>query len=205
MPSLEGVSRGDVYKLVALIEVSLAECSVGLYRQQMAQDKQSIVDAIEEAFRDTSRPDASNIVVEFKLDPERAELRDRLKNLHWSEIPRYFGEVFPPEPFLHHGDDLCSLTPGGLRYFLPGYMISCILYPVEVDVMLDSLEDYLTPPRPGTRDEQFFAELVSGLSHDQGEAICSFMRFSLDKYHADDRPDSDIFSAIEYWENFGKQ
>ncbi|MEE8548706.1 MAG: hypothetical protein V3S74_04455 [Alphaproteobacteria bacterium] len=171
----------------------------------MTQEKQSIVDEIEKAFRDTSRPDVSNIVVEFELDPERSELRDRLKNLHWSEIPVYWGKVFPPEPFLHHGDDLIPLTPEGLRYFLPGYMISCILYPDEVDVMLQYVGDFLTPPRPGSCDEQFFAELVSGLSRYQGEAICRFMKFLLDEYHSDDGPDSDIFSAVEYWEKFGKR
>ncbi len=172
---------------------------------KMAQDKKLIIDAIEEAFRDTSRPDVSNIVVEFELDPELGELRDRLKNLHWSEIPVYWGKAFPPEPFLHHGDDLISLTPEGLRYFLPGYMISCILYPEEVDVMSQYVGDFLTPPRPGSDDEQFFAELVSGLSRYQGEAIGRFMRFLLDEYHSDDGPDSDIFSAVEYWEKFGKR
>ena len=171
----------------------------------MAQEKQSIIDAIEEAFRDTSRPDVSNIVVEFELDPERAELRDRLKNLHWSEIPVYWGKAFPPEPFLHHGDDLIPLTPEGFRYFLPGYMISCILYPDEVDVMSDNVQFYLTPPCPGSDDEQFFSEFVSGLSRDQRKAILRFMRFLFDEYHTDDRPDSDIFSAIKYWEKFGKR
>ncbi len=67
--------------------------------------------------------------------------------------------------------------------------------------MIGNIESYLMLPRPGTRDEQFFANFVSGLTRDQGKAICSFLRFLADEYVDDYSPGI----AIKYWENFGER
>ena len=188
------------------------------------QKKQSVVREIEDAFRDTPRPVESNIVYDNSgKDLECNNIKATLKDILWSDIPR--------DPSAHYSASVFFMTPEARVYFLPGYMITCIENDLEYESNSLAIETLLTPPSRKLRvffwsafadflslftpiepsDRSYkdsrsrFNSYVSLFTAGQGRAICSYLKLLVEKYSADYPPDDEIWSAIEFWQDFGKR
>ncbi len=184
----------------------------------------AVISQIQEAFRDTPRPVESNIVYDNSgKDLECNGIKATLKDILWSDIPR--------DPSAHYSASVFFMTPEAIVYFLPGYMIVCIENDLEYESNSLAIETLLTPPsrklrvffwsafadflslftpiEPSDRSykdsRSSFNRYVSLVTASQRRAICSYLKLLAEKYSADYPPDEEIWSAIEFWQDFDKR
>ena len=164
----------------------------------MAENKAALIQRIHLAFAGTVRPSSDNIIDGNPCDDmESEELYEKLKDLNWVEIPSNVAR--------YRNGPLLYLTPDALRYFLPGYMIACISDPDEADVLWYSVIWELIPPS-GTDGRHFdeesrgrFARFVSGMTREQREAVCEYVKFD---YRGSDEITRELIKieiALEFW------
>lgn len=150
-----------------------------------------LIRSIETAFGTSSRPEKLEIVREDSLNHVETNcLRTKLFNKNWIDIC--------DDPNSHHGDDLAFISPDALSYFLPGYMILCVRYFEEMDILVDNLVDRLSPVKNSGYADIVLQKLISEISEDQSKSIVEFLKFVQERWSADFK--EGVNDAIDYWQ-----
>lgn len=92
--------------------------------------RDGIIDKIKNAFEHVPYPGDENI-------SSYSEVRD-YDGKRWNELSLDF--------IVGHRSNLALLTGDAFRFYLPAYLITALLYPKEVDTLIDSLLYNLAPP-----------------------------------------------------------
>jgi len=133
-------------------------------------------------------PRSSIIDVEVGDREARQALRAALEGKRWSEIP--------DETLCFHHDALGFLSPVGVRYLLPAFMVAAIDHPSSP--VVDVLVDLLTRPRE-PREEQVFVETMSAFTDSQRAAIRSFLEYLRDEEGKDWPDDAPGTALRKFW------
>lgn len=143
--------------------------------------------AIRSAFSERPVP-ASIIDVDVGDKETRQALRAALEGKRWAEIT---GEVLR----FHH-DALGFLSPVGVRYLLPAFMVAALEAPSSP--IVDVLVGLLTRPQD-PHEEQAFLDSMSSLTDPQRAAVRSFLEYLRDEQR-EDWPDDEPGKALRgYW------
>lgn len=153
-------------------------------------ERNKLIALIREAFKDTVYPgdDAIAHTNTQYSDYEGNTVREALKGKKWEEVGFATLSNNAIEP--------AFLTAEGFRYYLPAFMVCMLTDIAEVDVVGDTIVDYLTPP------SDQFDDRVQGLSPEQGYSIKKFLEY-LYEHYSGYYPSKEPLVAIErYWHQF---
>ena len=138
---------------------------------------EQVIRSIDEAFRETERPNRERLVVGRSLDAERIALL--LSDREWADVTL--------NELVEHKYGLAFLTPAGLRYFLPAYMRATVSdYPMT-DVIAGNILTVLAA-RSDQDDQsqgQGVADLFMNLSSKQRKAIDLYLVWLSEEHGAD--------------------
>jgi hypothetical protein len=150
-------------------------------------DAGTVKQGIRSAFSELPVP-VSIIDVEVGDKETRQALRAALQGKRWSEISN--------EVLRFHHDALGFLSPVGVRYLLPAFMVAALDSPSSP--IVDVLVGVLTRPQEA-QDEQRFLDIMSPLTDPQRAAVRSFLEYLRDEA-PEDWPDDEPGKALrEYW------
>jgi len=153
----------------------------------MASSSQSRVDLlkqkIEIAFGSVKYPGDDNLVNDDSgYHLECNEVKQLLKGKSWRDLPRNLKLLWRLRW------SLCSLTPAGHHYFLPGLMLGLFNFYDQTDTLEQSLIYNLTPPDPSLPldSHNWFDEFVRMFTDEQKRVIREFLELLRDEFHGDD-------------------
>lgn len=147
----------------------------------------TVKQGIRSAFSELPVP-ASVIDIEVGDKETRQALRATLQGKRWGEIPS--------EVLRFHHDALGFLSPVGVRYLLPAFMVAALDSPSSP--IVDVLVGLLTRPQE-PQEEQRFLDTMSSLTDSQRVAVRSFLEYLRDEA-PEDWPDDEPGRALrEYW------
>ena len=159
----------------------------------------SVKEAILAAFKGTPAPDDDELVVDpSSYDLESSEVASAFRSKEWMEVT--VGMVH------EYKEALPLFTPTAFRYYLPAYMIACVVSYYAVDVALDSVIFNLTPPseRSGWKWDFFWAR-TKLFSRGEREAILLFLKL-MEQYEIRDwategkvPPEKRLTTAVDFW------
>lgn len=101
------------------------------------------------------------------------------------------GRAIPDELIERHRDSLASLTPTGLQWLLPHYMLYSVKRP-DTEVA-----DYVIYHLAGVKDDQYWSERLAVFTRAQKDAICGYLKFLLESGGNDNV--ADLNEAISKW------
>ena len=166
-------------------------------RQQEARD--ALVRQIRSAFSDVEYPGDDGIVPDHVgWDPDVDEVGEAFAGKRWQDVTS--------EDIASQRDGLCFMTPEAFRFYLPAYLLACILDYDEADTAFGCAIMLLTEPRPGDRryrawSEAWFQKRVEAMTADQRLAIRRFLEY-VGTEHCGDDPLGEIGEALRrYWRN----
>jgi hypothetical protein len=154
-------------------------------------DKEQVLSKLASAFEQELFPGDAQLYISSAS--HIFDVEDATENLsfeHWNHIPL--------ENLNKNRDRISYLTEVGFRFLLPAFLTAAIMYPREVDIMVDNIIFALTPP--DSSEEYHYdsfmkrARLLSAL---QIEAILAFFESYAEIYPVDEWS----FSAKDYERN----
>jgi hypothetical protein len=171
----------------------------------MALDADTLCRHIHESFGPMPYPGDEQIVT--GENSEDQQILRLLKGLHWRDVPF--------ETLDHLRTALTFMSPEGFRFYLPAFMLYCIMDFYRADVAVDRVISNLTlllasdiwsKPSHAEEDERWwqnwFFERVSGFSALQAKVIGEFLEHMRDVY-GEEFPDQEPQTALErYWHQF---
>jgi hypothetical protein len=134
-------------------------------------DSRSVRAEIEAAFCDVPQPDRDQLVYDASY-PDVAAIRDAFAGRAWKELDVSF--------LRSNVEAVNFLTPEGLRYYLPAFMIASMLEPKRADVIPLFLCLSLTPPKSGGSDFSGFRRRMEVFNPPQENAIREYLNYALE-------------------------
>ena len=132
-------------------------------------DSRRVRAEIESAFRIAPYPGDDYLVYDASY-PDVAETRDSFRGRAWRDLDVNF--------LRWNVEALGFLTPEGLRYYLPAFMIVSMLEPKRADVIPLSLCLSLTPPKSDGSDIEEFRKRMAVFDSVQKTAIREFLTYA---------------------------
>jgi len=129
--------------------------------------KQKAAAKIEEAFADTPMPRKRNY---WRGPHECEDIEHYLGGKHWKEIT--------PKLIWNIRECLSYLTPQAFRFYVPGYMLMVLLYPLEVDTLVDRIVHDLSPSSGYSFSDwhnRRLNKLARVVTHDEADGIVTFL------------------------------
>ena len=153
---------------------------------KLKRDK--LVQIIEEAFADTPSPTDDNIGYDLK----------ELKGHKWQSLPINIIRL--------RRDDFHNMSPQAYRYFLPALMRAVIIYPDEVDTLVDTIVNLLSPTAMiGEHQEQLKKQLDKRIvlfTEKEKQAVHAFLEAYLElepEVLHTSKELQDVYAAIKHW------
>jgi hypothetical protein len=147
---------------------------------------------IEEAFQGIPYPGDNDLVTQGEgCDPERSEIASAFAGKLWRDLSL---------PFLrYHHESLFFFSPAAYRFFLPAYLLACVLSYEKAGNITNSVVFSLTLPNGFGAKRDRFLERMNGLSASQKRTITNFLYFFLEE-HSGDFPNHELESVLRgYW------
>jgi hypothetical protein len=171
----------------------------------MALDAETLCRHIRESFGPMPYPGDEKIVTGY--NSEDKEILRLLKGQYWQEVSWLSLDLLR--------EALIFLTPEGFRFYLPAFMLICLLDYYRADVTSRHVVNCLTLHlaadgrwKPSEAEEKerwwhdWFFERVSGFSPLQAQVIREFLEYMRD-IHGEDFWDQEPQTALErYWHQF---
>jgi hypothetical protein len=161
------------------------------------RDPKSICDTIHRTFGDIPYPGDDDIVPrDMKNDRSSQEVRRAFRGKPWQSLTK--------EEVYRHCDDLVFMTPEAYHFFLPGFMVHCLLTPLEVNTACSSIVYELAPPEQ-IEDQEWWRQRVSLFNRMQGEAIVEFLIYEEERLREDwakmrtPIETTDATAALSWW------
>jgi hypothetical protein len=154
-------------------------------------DSRRIRREIELAFVNASYPGDDQLVYDASY-PDVAETRDAFKGRDWRDLDVSF--------LRRNAEALSFLTPEGLRYYLPAFMIASMLEPKRADAIPLFVCLSLTPPQTGESDLADFKRRMAIFDSAERSAIRAFLSYAREHLGADEAK----HALHRYWEQAAK-
>jgi Uma2 family endonuclease len=152
--------------------------------------RQRVVKQIEEAFAGRPYPGDNNIgIYGYRIDYA-------LQGKHWKEISL--------DTIFHERGELHFIKSEAYRFYLPAFMIACVLHYDDVDTLPGNLIGHLSPRESDSSFDDYFLRKNSEFNRAEQEAILAFLESYL-MLHPEEYPTDDLIyrpmldSGIEYW------
>ena len=158
--------------------------------EQRARD---LIAEIGEAFADVPYPGDDRIGL-FPDDHDSIMLALDFRGKHWREIT--VREIVDGR----HREDLLFMTAEAFAFYLPAYLLACIVDPREADLALDSVVQFLTKPEgEDPYWTTFFEERVRALNWKQRAGVRHFLEYIADRDAETDFVVEGVQRALIYW------
>lgn len=161
--------------------------------------RNEFVKKIESAFAHTPYPGVDRLAAGYWPFKDSDKLVRDLKGQHWSELSR--------DVLFRYRGSLGGFTPDAFRFYLPALLRTAVLYPVEMDTLLDSLFFYLVPPESFEKSRMDELRVrANAFSKEEMEVILAYFETYAELYPDDaefltDSDRSELQRAIEFWKS----
>ncbi len=170
--------------------------------------KDELIALIEQAFADTVYPGDDKLINANHCN-ECEEIAQSFQGKQWQQLT-------DPD-FLRYNHAAISLMyPEGFRFYLPAFMIDGLNDPIDDELIPDSIEYHLTPPKTeGAEAEEWFAKFgqttmdyflnrVSGFSPHQKKAIKIYLEdyFQRNPMTFEPSIEQERQRALQFWDTF---
>jgi len=118
------------------------------------------------------------------------EVLAAFRGKHWREVPF--------ETLRYESAALSFMTPAAYRYYLPAYLLACILDYAEADMIPDTVVFSLIPPTDPKSVKIYgesYRRCMAGFTPAQRDTLRSFLEF-MKARHGEDYPSGDLDQAL---------
>lgn len=138
-----------------------------------------LVEQIDGVFGNTVPPPKANLVRAL----ESEGIISSFQGQHWRDVPMTI--------LIRQYAALFFFTPQAYRHYLPAYMRATVTAYDAVDMVSDSVVFSLIPPTDPELLKGYHERIMALTNHERA-VVCSFLRFLLTHYSADDALDQTV-------------
>jgi hypothetical protein len=165
-----------------------------------------LVQKIENAFPNSAYPGDDNLVhADSVTYPEAIEIKRKFHNKHWRDLTL--------ETIRNGYLELSWFTPDAFCFYLPGFLIAAITYPIEIiDVFPSSIIFALAPDEDSEWHNNKLTAIVNCLDMQQRRMVVDFLDWYTHKFVLDvpgypedlkdlKRYHGSLYRAMNFWKN----